>query len=147
MSQLRPASSCSLPPHLCDIVTPLKLEEWARNMLSHPDAIFTGIILAGLTGGFRIGFNHRCEPCRLHLFIGWGPWQRQQTCAKVHLGPNRHTPFPKLKLLQIGVPSGRERSGKERLGVGDWVVFWRFRLGSPSDGSVSGQFPWRCSPE
>lgn len=28
-------------------------------MLSHPDAIFTGIILAGLTGGFRIGFNHR----------------------------------------------------------------------------------------
>ncbi len=30
-------------------------------------AIFTGIILAGLTGGFRIGFNHRSTRARSNM--------------------------------------------------------------------------------
>ncbi len=50
MSQPRPVPAGSL--------TPLKPEEWARNMHPHPDTTFTGLILAGITGGFRIGFNH-----------------------------------------------------------------------------------------
>ena len=55
-------STCSvgvLPPSLADIVTPFKLEVWAKELDSHPDIQFRDFILTGIERGFKIGFDAR----------------------------------------------------------------------------------------
>ena len=46
-----------LPPHLSDIVTPVTLEFWERELSSHPDKSFSQLIIRGLKRGFHIGFQ------------------------------------------------------------------------------------------
>ncbi len=57
LSRQQATHPCKLPPHLCDIVTPLSLTAWAQSLHSHPDKGFTNFVIAGLANGFRIGFN------------------------------------------------------------------------------------------
>lgn len=47
-----------LPPPLSDIVTPLKLENWAIELSTYPDEQFRHYILSGIKHGFRIGYDY-----------------------------------------------------------------------------------------
>ena len=47
-----------LPPALSDIVTPLKVENWAVELSNYPDKQFSQYILAGIKHGFRVGFDY-----------------------------------------------------------------------------------------
>ena len=40
-----------------EIYTPLHWLRWAHGLANHPDPVFTGFILSGIRGGFRIGFH------------------------------------------------------------------------------------------
>ena len=40
-----------------EIYTPLHWLSWAHGLVDHPDLVFTGFILSGIRGGFRIGFH------------------------------------------------------------------------------------------
>ena len=56
-SSLRRDMGHPLPPHLSDIVTPVTLEFWERELSSHPDKPFSQLIIRGLKRGFHIGFQ------------------------------------------------------------------------------------------
>ena len=49
----------AIPRELGVIHTPLVVAEWASALRTHPDRAFTRYIIAGLTYGFRIGFNRQ----------------------------------------------------------------------------------------
>jgi len=40
-----------------DILTPLKANQWSKDLLPHPDQQFRSYLVQGITSGFRIGFN------------------------------------------------------------------------------------------
>lgn len=40
------------------IVTPLRVSEWEKLLLPHPDRQFVDYLLDGMKNGFRIGFNY-----------------------------------------------------------------------------------------
>jgi hypothetical protein len=53
------------PPWLREIATPLRKEQWCLELTSHPDRAFSSYIIAGVSHGFRIGFDyisHSCKP-------------------------------------------------------------------------------------
>lgn len=52
-----------LPGRGHGIVTPLRLDQWKRELADHPDASFAGYIVRGIQRGFRIGFD-RASPLR-----------------------------------------------------------------------------------
>ena len=59
-----PLSSTTSPPKdWYTINTPLKIDEWRRQLREHPDPDFVEYILRGITEGFRIGFNYRDHTC------------------------------------------------------------------------------------
>ena len=43
--------------HLTNIVSPIQMHFWRRELNQHPDQQFAALILKGLQYGFRIGFN------------------------------------------------------------------------------------------
>ena len=47
----------SLPEHITDIVTPVRIAFWRENLKHHPDQQFAHFILSGLENGFPIGFD------------------------------------------------------------------------------------------
>jgi len=66
MGQLLALSSCVSPllqvVHVPlglpqDILTPLKADQWPKDLLPHPDQQFCSYLVQGITSGFRIGFN------------------------------------------------------------------------------------------
>ena len=59
MDRRSPQAPCDLPPTLCSITTPLKVERWAEELQAHPDQVFSNYILQGIRNGFRIGFNYQ----------------------------------------------------------------------------------------
>jgi len=67
MEDLQALNSCctSGPPHpaISRITTPLRTEEWAACLQSHPDQAFVSYILQGIHEGFRVGFS-RASRCR-----------------------------------------------------------------------------------
>ena len=46
-----------LPSSLASITTPVNLKYWEKHLRSHRDDAFSNLILRGLEGGFRIGFQ------------------------------------------------------------------------------------------
>ena len=63
MGQLLALNSC-VPPlsHVPlalpqDVLTPLKANQWSKDLLPHPDQQFRSYLVQGITSGFRIGFN------------------------------------------------------------------------------------------
>ena len=53
-----------VPVWLQVVSSPLVQQEWARELEDHPDRDFRDYILAGITRGFRIGFNYSNCSCR-----------------------------------------------------------------------------------
>ena len=53
-----------LPPEMKHIQTPARLEVWKQLLASHPDQQFAGLILEGLSSGFRVGFQHHSSQLR-----------------------------------------------------------------------------------
>ena len=47
-----------LPYSLDRIVTPLSWEAWQANLVHHPDRAFANWLVAGIRGGFRIGYDY-----------------------------------------------------------------------------------------
>ena len=54
----------SILAFLAAISTPLHLEVWRSELRRHPDRVYSGLILQGLSRGFRIGFDYACHSCR-----------------------------------------------------------------------------------
>ena len=54
---MRSSSTQTLPQDLQRIANPLRLEEWTKELQSHPDQRFIGYILRGIDQGFRVRFN------------------------------------------------------------------------------------------
>ena len=58
LSRRTPTSLKPLPPSLTSVTTPLKVDMWQSLLASHPDPEFMRYILAGISQGFRIGFQY-----------------------------------------------------------------------------------------
>ena len=56
-------TSPKLAPQFNCITTPLKGPEWRKGLSSHPDQQFVDYITAGITDGFRVGFNYAKCAC------------------------------------------------------------------------------------
>ena len=54
----------SLPTHLAEITTPLRVPAWKQAFRSHPDKKFAEYIVHGITNGFHIGFNYVKSTCQ-----------------------------------------------------------------------------------
>ncbi len=60
---MRALAECSggreqcLPDYLCRIATPLKLQEWKRELREYPDQALAKLITDGIAEGFRIGYD------------------------------------------------------------------------------------------
>ena len=46
-----------LPPHLSRVVTPVRVEDWRRELVSYPDTRLGNYLLQGFTYGFQIGLT------------------------------------------------------------------------------------------
>ena len=55
--------SSRIPTVLQTISTPLKVEEWERALVGHPDEDLVGYVLSGIRGGFRVGFDYSKYTC------------------------------------------------------------------------------------
>ena len=63
--------TCQVPPWLQQVTGPLVLQEWRRDLASHPDQQFKEYITAGIARGFRIGFDYKrvsCKPALTNLY-------------------------------------------------------------------------------
>ena len=60
----RRVNRAPIPVWLQTVSSPLVQQEWARDLADHPDHVFRDYILAGITHGFRIGFDYRRYTCR-----------------------------------------------------------------------------------
>lgn len=55
--------SSRIPTVLQTISTPLKVEEWERALVGHPDEDLVGYFLSGIRDGFRVGFDYSKYSC------------------------------------------------------------------------------------
>jgi len=60
VSELARPRQVLVNPELSYIQMPLIPHAWETALVGHPDKTFVKYILAGLTQGFRIGFNRHC---------------------------------------------------------------------------------------
>ena len=58
LDSCRPTSMLKHHPLLQEVSTPLIFSAWKAALAAHPDCTYRDFILSGLSGGFRIGFNH-----------------------------------------------------------------------------------------
>jgi len=49
--------SATLPPLLCDIIIPLKVQAWEWVLRAHPDRALVAYLLRRIQNGFHIGFH------------------------------------------------------------------------------------------
>jgi hypothetical protein len=59
LSQLWAACTPAVPRELSVIATPLRWQAWESELWGHPDREFVQLIIEGIRGGFRIGYNYR----------------------------------------------------------------------------------------
>ena len=122
LSRQQATHPCKLPPHLCDIVTPLSLTAWAQSLHSHPDKGFTNFVIAGLANGFRIGFN----PALVSLGSAHSNMRsaldHPQTVSEYLSGEKATgrigtlpTPISPLQISPFGVIPKKSKPGKWRL--------------------------------
>ena len=55
--------SSRIPTVQQTIFTPLKVKEWERNLVGHPDEDLVGYVLSGIRDGFRVGFDYSKYTC------------------------------------------------------------------------------------
>ena len=55
LDSYRPVHPIQIPSVICEVNTPLDIQEWSRALHTHPDRAFVRYIVAGLSNGFRIG--------------------------------------------------------------------------------------------
>ena len=53
-----------VPLWLQEVVSPLKLTAWTRELADHPDEEFRAYILSGIAQGFRIGYDYSLGSCK-----------------------------------------------------------------------------------
>ena len=46
-----------LPSALCQVVTPLQVQQWLQALVGYPDRAFADFLLRGIGHGFRIGYS------------------------------------------------------------------------------------------
>ena len=71
------SDSVHVPPAATLINTPLVHCNWQALFAVHPDQSLVEFFIAGITNGFRIGYNHPKEPLR--------PAKKNMLCATQHL--------------------------------------------------------------
>ena len=64
MDSYRPSAPGPLPPGVDSVITPLAVDVWREELQDHPDTEYLSYILAGIEGGFRIGFGFASHSCR-----------------------------------------------------------------------------------
>ena len=117
-------------------VSPLKVEEFSRELASHPDQQKVSYVIEGLRHGFKLGFqaSHRLRPAKKNKPSAF---QHQQVvdeylANEVALGrvagPFISPPLPHLHISSFGVIPKRGQPGKWRLIVD---------LSSPGGSSVN----------
>ena len=122
--------------HLVLVVSPLKVEEFPRELAGHPDQSAVSYVIDGLRHGFRLGFHPTLS--WLKLANSNKPSARQHPSviddylAEVSLyrvvGPFTSPPFPNLHISSFTVIPKRGQPGKWHLIVD---------LSSPSGSSVN----------
>ena len=70
------SDSVHVPPAATLINTPLVHSNWQALLAAHPDKSLVEFFIAGITNGFRIGYNHPKEPLR--------PAKKNMYCATQH---------------------------------------------------------------
>lgn len=58
ISQRAPLIPPNLPTDIETITSPLNVAEWQEHLKNHPDVVFKAFILAGISSGFRLGFDY-----------------------------------------------------------------------------------------
>ena len=100
------------------IVTPLRFDQWNRELVSHPDRTFSNYILRGIKEGFHIGFNRASPLGRTARNI---PSPRPEIISEylgreVSLGRmDRVPPGQQVHLSPLGIIPKKNKPGKWRL--------------------------------
>ena len=112
------------PPELTGIRTPLAVAEWASALQAHPDRAFAHYVVEGLTRGFWIGFDRKCNltsvatnmhSANLHPEVISSYLHREISLGRM-LGPFPHTfSAPELQVNRFGVIPKGHNTGKWRL--------------------------------
>ena len=115
------------------VISPLALENWSRELSTHPDKFFTHYILRGISQGFRIGFNHGHHLSQPHsTMLTQNPevishyLSREVSLARMKVIP--HSQAKDIHTSPIGAIPKKNKPGKWRLIVD---------LSSPTDHSVN----------
>ena len=104
-------------------VSPLKPEEFARNLTNHPDQLQVAFVLDGLRNGFRLGFHHsrklksastnkssaKQHPDVIDCYLA-----NEVALGRV-AGPFSSPPLPNLHISSFGVIPKKGQPGKWRL--------------------------------
>ena len=110
-----------LPP--VSAVSPLNLEEFLKELASHPDQQQVFYVLQGLQHGFRLGLHsaHKLKPAKRnkpsalhHAHIVNAYLANEVSLGKV-AGPFSSSPFPRLHISSFGVIPKKGQLGKWRL--------------------------------
>ena len=98
-----------LPP--VSAVSPIKVEEFSKELASHPDQQQVSYVIQGLQHGFRLGFHsaHKLKPAkrnkpsaRHHAHIVDAYLANEVSLGRV-AGPFASPPFPSLHISSFGV--------------------------------------------
>ena len=123
-----------LPP--VSAVSPLKVEEFSKELANHPDQQQVFHVLQGLQHGFRLGFQsaHKLKPAKRnklsalhHAHIVDAYLAKEVSLGRV-AGPFSASPFPHLHISSFGVIPKKGQPGKWHLIVD---------LSSPGGASVN----------
>ena len=114
-------------------LSPLQIETWSQELATHPDKDYVPYIIEGISKGFRIGFNRRCElqPPLSSSMTKHTEVISEYLHREVSLGrTQKHTPSlgDKIHFSPIGAIPKRNKPGKWRLIID---------LSSPAGASVN----------
>ncbi len=106
------------------ISTPLRLHEWERSLVNHPDSAFARYICSGLKEGFRVGYrrnytlsssSHNMESATQHPEVV-DEYIHKECALRRMLGPFPSTDhLPHLHISRFGVIPKGHNTGKFRL--------------------------------
>ena len=133
LDSCRPVTSdCSLSTKQ-KYLSPLRIETWSQELATHPDKDYVSYIIEGISKGFRIGFNRRCElqPSLASTMTKNTEVISEYLHREVSLGRMQKHTLPlggKIHVSPIGAIPKRNKPGKWRLIVD---------LSSPAGASVN----------
>ncbi len=122
LDRCQPDNPVDLPKEMCTIHTPLRWQEWARSLASHPDKRFSNYIVRGIRFGFRVGYQYpaQCKKATRNMLSE--AWEQEvvreylaNECALGQvLGPFECDFLPQVHTSPIGV-TPKSTPGKWRL--------------------------------